>query len=168
MAKLAAGDRAQAPIVFNGLWVAVQAFCSHALGDAHADDAAQRALVRVFEQASEFDVQRDVRAWALEIALWECRTELRRRSRSREAPMEAPEVPHVVDERLSPEASVGQRELAHALDSAMAALGEGDRETLRALLSEELPDVPAATWRKRKERALRRLKLVWRSLHEGE
>lgn len=160
--RLADGDRAAAREVFDTLWPVVHRFCARAIGGGTgADDLAQQALVRLFEQASEFDRDRDALAWALEIAAWQCRTERRRRGRSKEGALEpafdAP-VAHA-----SPELTVETVELHRALDAALADLPERDRETLRAVLDES--GEGGATWRKRKERALARLRLVWRTVH---
>src|SRR5262245_4702265 len=85
LARLQDGDRSSGPELFHLLWPVLQTFCARLLSDSPAaEDAAQRAITRVFEQASRFDLERDGLAWALEIALWECRTERRRRFRSRE------------------------------------------------------------------------------------
>lgn len=169
MSRLASGDRDAARAVFDLLWPRVHGFCARALGDSNqADDVAQRSLVHLFGKASAFDPERDALAWALEIALWECRTELRRRSRSREASWDEAHLERVAEMGASPEVALQQRELRDALESVVAALGPNDRETLLALLSEDLPPVPPATWRKRKERALMRFRLMWRTLHGSD
>ena len=120
--------------------------------------------MKVFEQASRFDARRDALAWALEIALWECRTEVRRQGRSREtAWVRAAE--EIFDDAHSPGDRLEAAELRAALAAALEQLSQLDRETLRSMLSDSGAPVGGATWRKRKERALGRLKLLWGTLY---
>jgi RNA polymerase sigma-70 factor (ECF subfamily) len=168
LARLRDGDRTSGPELFHLLWPVLHEFCARLLPDSPAaEDAAQRAVTRVFEQASRFDPARDGLAWALEIALWECRTERRRRFRSREVPW-TPDSSEQAEERASPAEEVAQSELGTALEAAVANLSPLDRETIQLLLRDATAPVPAATWRKRKERALHRLKLAWRALYGTE
>lgn len=163
--RLRDGDRSAGPELFRLLWPILRQFCSRLLADSSvAEDAAQRAITRVFDQASQFDPARDSVAWALEIAVWECRTERRRRTRSREVQWTSGTL-NVADDRGTPPELLQEAELTRSVEQAMAGLHELDRETLLLFLGNSTADVPAATWRKRKERALRRLKLTWRSLY---
>jgi RNA polymerase sigma-70 factor (ECF subfamily) len=167
LTRLREGDRNSGPDLFHLLWPMLHKFCTRLLSDsATAEDAAQRAITRVFEQASRFDPERDGLAWALEIALWECRTERRRRFRSREVAWN-PGSAEKAEDRASP-AELAQAELHAALDAAMTNLAPLDRETIGLLLRDATAAIPAATWRKRKERALRNLKLAWRALYGNE
>jgi RNA polymerase sigma-70 factor, ECF subfamily len=71
LARLARGDRSAQRAVFEAAWPLVRGFCRRMLRDvADSEDAAQRALIRLFEQASHYDLERDGLTWALEIALW--------------------------------------------------------------------------------------------------
>jgi RNA polymerase sigma-70 factor (ECF subfamily) len=163
--RLRDGDRSAGSELFHLLWPVLRNLCSRLLMDSSsAEDAAQRAITRVFEQASRFDPARDGLAWALEIAVWECRTERRRLSRSREVLLPAPP-PEIPEERASAAERLEQAELGAALEAALGHVPALDRETLRLMLRDSTAAVPAATWRKRKERALRRLKLTWRTLY---
>ena len=165
LVRLREGDRSAGPELFHLLWPVLRSLCSRLLMDSgSAEDAAQRAITRVFEQASRFDPARDGLTWALEIAVWECRTERRRRSRSREVLLTTPP-PEMPEERASPAEQLEQAELGAALEAALGQLPVIDRETLRLMLRDSPAPVPAPTWRKRKERALRRLKLTWRTLY---
>ncbi len=168
LTRLREGDRNAGPDLFRLLWPVVRKFCARLLSDSSAaEDVAQRAVTRVFEQASRFDPDRDGLAWALEIAGWECRTERRRRSRRREVAW-TPASVEVAEERGSPIEQLAQAELGAALEAAVANLSPLDRETIELLLRETTAPVPGATWRKRKERALSHLKLVWRDLYGHE
>jgi RNA polymerase sigma factor (sigma-70 family) len=166
MSRLASGDRDAARTVFDLLWPRLHAFCWRALGDAtQADDAAQRTLVRLFQGASAYDGKRDPFAWGLEIALWECRTDLRRRFRSKEAEWGDARLERIADVAASPESAVEQRELRAAVEAVLSALSPNERDTLRSMLSETVPSIPSTTWRKRKERALKRFRAVWRNIY---
>jgi RNA polymerase sigma-70 factor (ECF subfamily) len=143
----------------------MKSFCRKLLADpGDAEDAAQSALIRLFEQASDYDPTRDGLSWALEIALWECRTARARRARSREEELGESAL-KVADAAPSPEADAGRRQLEQALAGALSELSEGDRAALLEQLSPRGETVAPATWRKRRERALKRLRLLWRTQH---
>ena len=60
LTRLRDGDRHAGPNLFRLLWLLLHKFCRRFLLDsASAEDAAQRAVTRVFEQASRFDPGRD-------------------------------------------------------------------------------------------------------------
>ncbi len=168
LTRLRDGDRSAAPELFRLLWPMLHKFCGRLLSDrTAAEDVVQRAITRVFEQASRFDPERDGLAWALEIALWECRTERRRRSRSREVALD-PVSAETAEEHPTPAERLARAELHAALEEAVSNLSPLDRETIQLLLRDATAPVAAATWRKRKERALNHLKLAWRTLHATE
>lgn len=159
LARLARGDRSAQRAVFDEAWPVVRGFCRRMLfGTADAEDAAQRALIRLFEQASHYDVDRDGLAWALEIALWECRTVLRSRSRSRTEELSSGAY-DVVDSAPPADALVERKEIEAALADILGALSHVDRQAL-------LDGLTGVTWRKRRQRAFSRLKLLWSAHHE--
>lgn len=94
------------------------------------------------------------------IAGWECRTLSRKRGRRRE-------VDEADHEQAGehPEDEVVQRNLAAAAIAALGELSAADRETLIATFWEEAASVSGATLRKRRERALDRLKKTFRRLY---
>jgi len=166
MIRLADGDRAAFDPVYSALWPAVTAFCRRMLGvGADAEDAAQQALLKVFDQASTFDPQGDALTWALTLAAWECRTARRRRGRAREAPPD--EAAAFAAEGRSPEEEAIARDMEEAAREALGTLSEVDRATLCATVLGEAPDpaVAGATLRKRRERAFTRLREVWRRIY---
>lgn len=57
------------------------------------------------------------------------------------------------------------RDLSEALERALTAMSPSDAATLFAYARGERPDLPGATFRKRVERALERLKARWRTDH---
>jgi len=165
MARLADGDRAAFTPVFHALWPRVRRLCLQLLhSDADADDAAQQAMEKILARASEYDPNRAALPWALGIAGWECRTLRRRQFRRREQPDDA-----------SPEAPAGQpgaddalaeRDLVRAAMDALGTLSPSDQETLLATYFENgAPSVGGATLRKRRERALTRLREAFRRLY---
>jgi RNA polymerase sigma factor (sigma-70 family) len=164
MARLAAGDRSAQKPVFEAVWPAVRAFCRRVLKDeSAAEDAAQQAVIRLFEQASDFQRDADALSWALEIASWECRTQLRRRGRSREGALNAASL-GVPSAEPTPEQSLEELELQAAVREVVGELAPAQRA---ALGEKNEPRISDATWRKRRERALTRLKTLWRSRHDG-
>jgi RNA polymerase sigma-70 factor (ECF subfamily) len=68
------------------------------------------------------------------------------------------------DARLSQEEAVIQSELTEAMVLAVGHLSDDDRASL-ALEVPRLANVPTATVRKRRQRALDRLRAVWRNLY---
>lgn len=165
MERLADGDRSAFHPVFVRLWPLLRGFAARCLHPADAEDAAQEALLRVFSRAAEFDRRRDALSWVLGIAAYEIRTARKRRQRRREEPAGAwrTEFGERVDRARSPEDAAIAADLERALAAALAALPPRDGETLLAYARGERPDLPAPTFRKRVERALARLRAVWRS-----
>jgi RNA polymerase sigma-70 factor (ECF subfamily) len=162
VAQLAEGDRAVFTAVFRALWTPTLKLCSGMLkNEADAADAAQQAMQKVLERASDYDPQRPALPWALAIAAWECRTILRKRYRRKEvsdegAPEAAPDdVPAELEQRL----------LVQNALVAVGQLSESDRETLVATFWDQAGDVTGATLRKRRERATKRLRDAFRRLY---
>lgn len=162
LARLADGDRSVFPLVFKRLWVPIHRFCLSMLKqEADAADAAQQAMTKIFERASDYDPKRPALPWALAIAAWECRTLQRKRFRRREAPEDAGGEP--ADDRSEEE--LIRRDLTQAALTAMGELPEADRETLLATFLDEATSVSGATLRKRRERASDRLRASFRRLY---
>src|SRR5258708_5001475 len=167
MTQLADGDRSAFHPVFTLAWPVVRAFAHSFLRDgADAEDAAQQALLRSFERASRFDQTRDALAWLLGIAAYECRTLRRRRGRQREESLSV-----VLDREAggpSPEALLVKKDLQRAARDVLASLPPNDIETIVAALAEppRRPSaIAAAAFRKRLERARRRLRSAWGAKH---
>ena len=162
MARLADGDRSVFSVVFKRLWPPTERLCRSLLkNEADAADATQQAMAKILERASEYDRGRPALPWALAIGAWECRTLRQRRVRRREAPEES------ADDRPgeNSEEAIVRRDLVHAALAAMGTLSETDRETLIATFGDEASAVSSTTFRKRRERALKRLRDGFRRLY---
>jgi RNA polymerase sigma-70 factor (ECF subfamily) len=165
LVRLADGDRAAFPPAFTLLWPVTRAFARSFLReDAGAEDAAQQALVRVFLRAAEFDPSRPALPWVLGVVANECRTLRRRKQRRREGSLaEADARP---DPAASPEEEVARRDLERAAFGVLDGLPAADVEAILAHIgAAERPDLPPPTFRKRVERALKRLRQAWRQRH---
>ena len=161
MARLADGDRSVFSAVFKRLWEPTQRFCRSLLkNDADASDAAQEALQKILERASDYDATRPAMPWAFAIAAWECRTLQRKRLRRREVVSDEAAEEQPVEDR---EEAFVKRDLADAALAAMGELSEADQQTLLSTFAEEAPS--GATFRKRRERALARLRKTLRRLY---
>lgn len=162
MARLQRGERAAADEVFALLWPALKGFAARWLsGSTQAEDVAQQALVKVFGQVGDFDPAKDALTWALEVTVWECRTERKRLSRSRAEGWSGAAERAASAE--TPEGAVEAAELSKALAEAVAELPEADRAEVARVVAEEAAGDAAS--RKRRQRALERLRRLWRTLH---
>lgn len=157
--RLAAGDRGAAPEVFAYLWPRLLRFSQRAVG-ADAEDCAQRALMTLFDEISTFDPARSPLAWAYAIAVWECRTIQRTRSRSRELVTDSVDV---AGDAVDAEVAAEERDLVRRALALVSSLSALDRRTLE----DEMLDRVAAstTHRQRRHRMLERLRAAFRSIH---
>lgn len=160
MARLADGDRAVFASVFEQLWGPVHQLCNALLrNEADASDAAQEAMQKILERCSDYDKSRPALPWALAIAGWECRTIRRKRTRRREVEPEQHRSGAPLQDELI------QRDLTAAAVTALGELSAADRETLLATFWDEAAPVAGATLRKRRERAIERLRKTFRRLY---
>lgn len=158
MAAAADGERAAIAPLFRALWPLAVGYARRLVGDA-AEDCAQDALVALFGQVQRYDRERDALTWALTLTTWQCRT-VRRRAARRGA-IELPAA-----DALDGVSLVERRDLVRAALAAIEALAPHDAETIALAIADAAPgELPAATFRKRLERALARLRLSWRSRH---
>ena len=164
LTALADGDRSAFAALFERIWPIVRAFVARQLPFEESEDVAQQALVNVFARAVEFDPKRDALAWVLGVALWEVRSARRRRWRRREEALETTlDGPRA--DVATPEQAAIAGDLEQALEEVLGTLRPEDAATLRAFANDRRP--PGATFRKRLERALARLRAAWRTSHAG-
>lgn len=163
MIRFSDGDRDAFRAVFDGLWPALLSLArGMGLPPPDAEDAAQKALLRVFAQIADLDPDRDGVAWALTLLSYEVLTLRKQRLRRREAASE--ELAEARDERAGPEDLAQRAELYRQLREAVGALEERDQQALACVLADTEPS-PGETARKRRYRALERLRAWWWRSH---
>jgi RNA polymerase sigma factor (sigma-70 family) len=164
MAAAADGDRMAVDPLFAALWPPVLGYATRFLGDAvAAEDCAQDALVKLFGQIDRYDRSRDALTWALTHATWQCRTARRRKLRRAETALDG-----ALDEAVDGATIAEERELVRAAVATLSSLAPRDIEILIAALTDDhvlRATLAPATFRKRLERALGRLRVSWRSRH---
>jgi RNA polymerase sigma-70 factor (ECF subfamily) len=161
----AEGDRSAIDPLFHALWPAAVSYAARLLGGDRslAEDCAQNALTRMFSQLDHFDRSGDALTWTLTHVTWECRTARKTRARRAEAP--ADEAPSEVADGRS---AVEERDLIRAALRELEQLPPRDADVIAASLSDDdeyRRTMAAATFRKRLERALARLRTSWRARH---
>ena len=162
MIRFADGDRSAFQPLFDGLWPALLSFTKRALpSSADAEDAAQQALLKVFARIVDFDRRRDGVSWAHGIAAFEVMTSKKQRLRRRESSLPAPEVGAEIP---TPEDVVVRSELADLLRDTLGTLSPVDQQVLTPFM-EEGEHSTGETNRKRRFRALSRLKDAWRKVY---
>lgn len=162
MVRLSDGDRSAFPILLDELWPVILAFARRGVGnEADAEDVAQDVFFRICSRTADFDRSRDALSWAFGIAGYEIMTHRRRVLRRREVPGDE-SLPRVPDPADPQEEQLHRLELTAALEHALGELSEDDRRALGLLGP---VDGVGPTVRKRKQRALDRLRGLWRSIH---
>jgi RNA polymerase sigma-70 factor (ECF subfamily) len=155
MDRLSDGDRSAFDPIYAALRPRAVRFARARLGEAHAEDAAQSTLLRVFSRASEFERGRPVLPWFYAIAANEIRAIARRRA--------VAEVDHEREAPRDPESELCDRELRRAVECAIADLDEDSAAAILAVLERgPRPEAAPATFRKRVSRAYARLRTILR------
>ena len=150
------------PGLVEQLWPVLLSYAERGLSDPQAaEDVAQEVLLRISSRISEFDRTRDAVSWAFGIATFEILSQRKRRKRRREDL-----VGHTLPES-EPAESTEEAILEAELRAALAeALGQLSPEDLEQLNLEGTRIGPAtATVRKRRQRAIERLRTIWRSIY---
>lgn len=162
MIRLTDGDRAAFQPIFEALWPRMRSWSVRLLMNVSAgEDAAQEAMMKLFAKAHQFDPDRDVLTWGLTLATWECRSIRKKMWRQTVKDNVVPRVEH----KASPEQQVIDADLLTLLEGLLGELSAADQGLLR-LSRDEAPQAMSTMVRKRRERALGRLKDLWRSRHE--
>lgn len=163
MVRFADGDRAAFQPLFDALWPILLAFTARALDqNPEAEDAAQQAMLKVFSRISDFDQSREGVGWALGIAGYEVMTIRKQRARRRESGAAA--LAGVAQEGANVEERVMTDELRRTVLEVVGELPERDRAALAYAFAGEEPPTDE-TSRKRRFRALERLRAKWRRAH---
>jgi RNA polymerase sigma-70 factor (ECF subfamily) len=166
--RFSQGDRAAFKPLFALAWPIVLTYCRRALpNEKDAEDAAQEGLLKVFTRIVDFDPRRDGVGWILGIALYEIKTIRKKRMRRREEHFDHQAVAVSLEPDI--EAAAAEREIRAFLPRALEALSPQDKAIIEDILRDvDGPIVPVdARLRKRKQRALERLRLLWRRFHVG-
>jgi RNA polymerase sigma-70 factor (ECF subfamily) len=168
MIRLADGDRQAFETIYAAAWPLVHNFARKLLNaSSEAEDVAQHALMKVFSRANEFRIDGDAFSWILGITSYECKTarnKVKRRKEdfdSDEVIQDLPQLTLSADEKLIEEST------EKALQEVLSELSPEDRDTILIAIHDlERPDLPAATFRKRVQRAMDRLRQKWSEKHE--
>jgi RNA polymerase sigma-70 factor (ECF subfamily) len=166
MVRLSDGDRSAFDVLLDELWPVILTFVQGRVGNtADAGDIAQEVFLRICSRIADFDRSRDGLSWAFGIGSYEILTHRKRVRRRREVHDETM-LEREADDAASPEMVLEQREVALAFEQAVGALTEADRLLLGIVRRE--PDGPASpALRKRKQRALERLRGIWRRIYDA-
>lgn len=165
MVRLSDGDRTAFDVLLDELWPVILSFAERGVGrGADAEDIAQEVFFRICARIADFDRARDGLSWAFGIASYEVMTHRRRQKRRREVHDEA-SLAAEIDGGASQEDALLQREVVLAFEHAVGALTKDDQLALGLASGGDLSGVPSATLRKRKQRALDRLRGLWRSIY---
>jgi DNA-directed RNA polymerase specialized sigma24 family protein len=165
MARLADGDRSALRVVHDAVRPPMLRAAERLLGrGADAEDATQIALQKLFSQAADFDRSRRVVPWGVALTLFEARTLRRRAQRSRVDALDTGRFQALAAGDVSARDALEAAELVQLAEELVGTLSPDDRETLRDVLAEH-EEGRGAAFRKRKQRALERLREAWRLMH---
>lgn len=164
MVRLSDGDRSAFDVLLDELWPVVLSFAERGVGRGpDAEDIAQEVFFKICSRIADFDRHRDGVSWAFGIASYEIMTHRRRVQRRREVHDET-SLGAQVDGAASQEERFIARELEIALAQVVGALDDEDRHLL-GLQGVAPIGAVGATVRKRKQRALDRLRGLWRHIY---
>ena len=166
LTRFADGERGAFDEVYAEAWPVVRGLCMRLLkGLPDAEDAAQETLLKVFGRVSQYRAGEDALTWILTIAFYECRTTRKKSERRREQDGDDA-IARMPTQIASPETEILQADLRTSIAEVLSNLSEIDRETIAAAIFDQArPEVAAATFRKRLERAMYRFKEAWGTVH---
>jgi RNA polymerase sigma-70 factor (ECF subfamily) len=162
LSALADGDRSSFNRVYHRVWPVIRSYAAKLLEN-HSDseDAAQESLLKVFSRAADYRKDADALTWIYTLTTYECMT-IRQKRRRRREDTDDSKFNQLESKHLGPEEQILTEDLRAAVRRALDDLSETDRETIVSMIYETTrPDVKAATFRKRLERALARFSSVW-------
>ena len=164
MVRLSDGERGAFDVLLNELWPVILSFAERGVRrKADAEDVAQEVFSKICFRISDFDKTRDGVSWAFGIASYEVMTHRKRAARRREIDDAA--IERIADARAPQDVGLVEQELVAAFEAAVGALTDADRQAL-GLQPDVRADGPMSpAFRKRKQRALDRLRKVWESIY---
>jgi RNA polymerase sigma-70 factor (ECF subfamily) len=164
MDALSEGDRSAFDGLFRALYPRAFALARKRLrDDALAADAAQETMTKMFARAVEFHRGASVLPWFYAICANEIRAIERRRGAIAAADRDESIDPSSDD--ANAEHAMMRRELARALDLAIASLDDDAAHAIAAMLGDEArPNVAETTFRKRLSRAYAKVRHYLRRL----
>ena len=165
MVRLSDGDRTAFDVLLDELWPVVLAFAQRGVGwSTDAEDVAQEVFFRICARIADFDRRRDGLSWAFGIASHEILTHRKKLQRRREVHDDASLAARAAGGATQEDVLMDQ-EIRRAFEQAVGALTDDDRRALGLMPATETNGLPSATLRKRKQRALDRLRTLWRGIY---
>lgn len=165
MVRLSDGDRSAFDVLLDELWPVILSFARRGLGGGvDVEDVAQEVFMRICSRIADFDRARDGLSWAFGIASYEVLTQRKRAQRRREVHDDLA-LEQAADPDGLQEGVLIEREIALAFEQAVGALTDEDREVLGLTSREHVLGPASPAQRKRRQRALDRLRNVWRSIY---
>jgi RNA polymerase sigma-70 factor (ECF subfamily) len=163
MVRFADGERDAFQPLFDALWPVLLAFTSRTLErTADAEDAAQQAMLKLFSRIADFDRSRDGVSWAFGIAGYEVMTIRKQRARRLETGAAALE--RVEQEGGDMEERMIMDQLRQTVLALLGELPERDQAALAYAFTGDVAPTDE-TSRKRRFRAVERLRAAWRRVH---
>lgn len=165
MVRLSDGDRTQVRALLDALWPVLLAFARRGVGqEQDAEDVAQETFLRICSRIADFDRSRDGLSWAFGIAKYEILTHRRRLQRRGEA-LDVTACTLAADPARSQEAELIAHELELAFEGVVGQLEPSDRAALGLEDVERRAGPVSTAARKRRQRAVERLRSLWRRLY---
>lgn len=164
MAALADGDRSAFESVYRTLWPMLARFVAVMSKDRMiAEDVAQQAMLKILGKISTFDRSMDAVAWSMAIAVNEYRSYRRRLVNRRVLHADCNEYAAEPLDDETPEAIAIRNDLANAVRAILRDLRPQDFEVVIAAVYERhRPPMAAAVFRKRLQRALAAIRVIWK------
>ena len=165
MVRLSDGDRSAFDVLLDELWPVILSFAKRGVGDsADAEDIAQEVFLKICSRIADFDRTRDGLSWVFAIGTYEVLTH-RKRARRRHEVHDETALERKADDADLQDMVLEQRELALDLERAVGALTEEERLVLGIGPPGPSLGPASAALRKRKQRAIGRLRSIWRRIY---
>lgn len=165
MNRVSSGDRSAIDPLFEDLRPVILTFATKILTSSlEAEDVTQQVLINIFSRSSEFIQGKDALSWVFGITAYECKTQKKKTSRRKE---DGDALISRIQATENFEDKLIINQLQDLLKDIIADLPSLDKETILLSIEDSLkPEVGSATYRKRLQRAMTRLKQAWRVKHE--